>query len=143
MEKYKYYIRKVNYYETDKMGIVHHSNYARYLEEARIDMLEYYGIPLEVLEQNGIMIPVLQLSGKFTHSLLFGQTVKIVVEIDKASSVKFGMSYKIYDEEMKEVLHLGNSEHCFLDMNFRPVPIKRLPAEIAEKINVMREVYGV
>lgn len=143
MEKYSYYERKINYYETDKMGIVHHSNYARFLEEARIEMLAYYGIPLEVLEENGIMIPVLQLEGKFSNSIKFGDTVKIFVDITKASNVKFSMAYKIYDEKMETILHTGSSEHCFLDMNFKPVAIKKLPEPIAEKINAMREIYGV
>ena len=38
--KFKPYIRKVNYYETDRMSIVHHSNYIRYFEEARIYAME-------------------------------------------------------------------------------------------------------
>ena len=30
------YLHKVQYYETDKMGIAHHSNYIRWMEEARL-----------------------------------------------------------------------------------------------------------
>lgn len=44
--------RKINYYETDKMGIVHHSNYIRYLEEARTFWLRQIGMPFELLEEN-------------------------------------------------------------------------------------------
>ena len=55
----KAFQRKINYYETDRMGVVHHSNYIRYLEEARCYFLENIGIPFEVLEENGITIPVL------------------------------------------------------------------------------------
>ena len=51
--------RKINYYETDRMGVVHHSNYIRFLEEARCDWLEKAGMPFSVLEENGITIPVL------------------------------------------------------------------------------------
>ena len=43
------YKRPVNYYETDKMGIVHHSNYARYLEESRIEMLKFYDMPFDMI----------------------------------------------------------------------------------------------
>ena len=39
----KAYQHKVQYYETDKMGITHHSNYIRWMEEARIDFLEQLG----------------------------------------------------------------------------------------------------
>ena len=39
----KPYIHKVQYYETDKMGITHHSNYIRWMEEARVDFMEQIG----------------------------------------------------------------------------------------------------
>ena len=49
--------RKINYYETDRMGIVHHSNYIRFMEEARCYLLEKVGMPYSAFEENGIMIP--------------------------------------------------------------------------------------
>ena len=57
--------RKINYYETDKMGIVHHSNYIRFLEEARCKMLEQFEMPYSSFESNGIMIPVLGVNCSF------------------------------------------------------------------------------
>ena len=52
--------RKANYYETDQMGIVHHSNYIRWFEEARLEMLRAMGLPYKKMEDNGILIPVLR-----------------------------------------------------------------------------------
>ena len=46
--------RKINYYETDKMGVVHHSNYIRFFEEARCSFLEASGLPYDMLEEKGI-----------------------------------------------------------------------------------------
>ena len=45
------YIREINYYETDKMGVVHHSNYIRFLEEARCRWMKELGLPMEKLEE--------------------------------------------------------------------------------------------
>ena len=45
------YIRKVQYHETDKMGITHHSNYIRWMEEARVNYLEQIGWPYDRLER--------------------------------------------------------------------------------------------
>ena len=53
------YQHKIQYYETDKMGITHHSNYIRWMEEARIDFLEQLGFGFDKLEQSGIVSPVL------------------------------------------------------------------------------------
>lgn len=51
--------RRINYYETDRMGVVHHSNYIRFLEEARCQMLDDNNMPYSAFEAQGVMIPVL------------------------------------------------------------------------------------
>ena len=55
----KPYIHKVQYYETDKMGITHHSNYVRWMEEARIEFLDQIGWSYVRMEEEGIISPVL------------------------------------------------------------------------------------
>lgn len=134
MEKYRYYKRKIHYYETDKMAVVHHSNYARILEESRIDMMRYYGLPYEELEAKGYMIPVLELSSRFVESLKFGDTIKVVPKIDKINSFKFYVSYIIYDEDMTTVKHTATSVHCFLNSSFKPVSLKKEAPDMYEKL---------
>ena len=58
-EKGLAYKRQVNYYETDKMGIVHHSNYIRFFEEARIDFLDKIGLNYKKIEDMGLIMPVI------------------------------------------------------------------------------------
>lgn len=139
MQRYPYYERKVNYYETDKMGVVHHSNYARYLEECRVEMMRYYDMPLEMFEEKGYIIPVLELHGEFKESVRFGETIKIVAKIEKVNPVKFFLSYIIYDETMSRIKHIANSTHCFLDMNFKPVSLKKVEPELYKKFVSLAE----
>lgn len=139
MEKYPYYERKVNYYETDKMGVVHHSNYARYLEECRVEMMRYYDMPLEMFEKKGYIIPVLELHGEFRESIRFGETIKIAAKIEKVNPVKFFLSYIIYDETMTRIKHIAKSAHCFLDMNFKPVSLKKVEPELYKKFVSLAE----
>ena len=80
--------RKINYYETDRMGVVHHSNYIRYLEEARCYFLESIGIPFEVLEENGITIPVLGVNCTYKYHVTFGDTLQIRVFIKEYTGVR-------------------------------------------------------
>ena len=65
------YIHKVNYYETDKMGIVHHSNYVRWLEEARVLAMDEIGYPVSKLEQENLFSPVLSYSIDSYNKTLF------------------------------------------------------------------------
>ncbi|MDE6025958.1 MAG: acyl-CoA thioesterase [Lachnospiraceae bacterium] len=128
------YKRQVNYYETDKMGVVHHSNYARYLEESRIEMLKQCGIPYDMLEEMGYMIPVLDLQCKFKEPARFGETLIIVPKLERVTSARFCLSYVIYDETMQHVKHLAETSHCFLDKNFNLVSIKKQEPEIYERL---------
>ena len=73
------YERKINYYETDRMGIVHHSNYIRFLEEARCAFLESLNMPYSMLEDLGIMIPVLGVQCDFKHHVTFNDITLINV----------------------------------------------------------------
>ena len=139
MKRYQYYERDIHYYETDKMAIVHHSNYARILEECRIDMMRYYGLPYDELEALGYMIPVLELSGRFVESIRFGETIKVVPEIYKVSAFKFYIRYTIYDAEMKTVKHTAESTHCFLNQDFRPVSLKKEAPELFARLMRMAQ----
>ncbi|MBE5944294.1 MAG: acyl-CoA thioesterase [Lachnospiraceae bacterium] len=134
MEKYTYYERTINYYETDKMGVVHHSNYARYLEECRVDLLKFYDMPLEMFEEMGLVIPVIDLYGQFKESIRFGETVKVVPKIEKMTPVKFFFSYTIYDETMTKVKHIAKSSHCFIDKDFKPISLKKVAPKLYEKM---------
>ena len=58
MSKFEHFI-EVQYYETDQMGIVHHSNYIRYFECGRIDLFENVGLPIHKIEESGVMLPVI------------------------------------------------------------------------------------
>lgn len=136
-KKYSYYERKINYYETDMMQVVHHSNYARYLEETRIDMLNYYGIPFDMFDEMGYVIPVLDLKCRFVESIRYGETVKIVPKLYKMTPIKFYFSYEIYDESMTVLKHVAETSHCILDKEFKPVSLKRKEPELYEKMLAM------
>ena len=92
----KNYGRKIQYYETDRMGIVHHSNYIRWMEEARIDALAQIGIPYDKIEAAGILIPVLEASCEYRISFRFGEEFSIRVLPDRFSGIKMSMKYEIY-----------------------------------------------
>ncbi len=139
MQKYKYYEREVNYYETDQMSVVHHSNYARYLEECRIDLMKHYGLPLHLIEEMGYVIPVLELHCNYRESIRFGQKIRIVPRVEKMTGVKFDFSYTIYDEKMERILHTASTSHCFLNSDFKPVSIKKSEPELYQKMLDMTE----
>ncbi len=124
------YLHQVQYYETDGMGIVHHSNYIRWMEEARIDYLKRVGLAYDELEKRGLVIPVLEVSCKYRVSVPFGETVKIVMTPERFTGVKFSAVYRITDMEDKVLHATGRTEHCFLTKDLKPVNIKKEAPDI-------------
>ena len=90
MEKY---IHKVQYYETDKMGITHHSNYIRWMEEARVDFLDRIGFGYAKLEEDGIMSPVIGIECDYKNSTTFDDVIEIEVGIEEFKGVKLIIKY--------------------------------------------------
>ena len=88
MTETKDYVRKVQYYETDRMGIVHHSNYIRWMEEARTDVLEQIGLPYDKIERAGILIPVLGVSCDYRISFRYSEVFRVKVIPEKFNGIK-------------------------------------------------------
>lgn len=124
------YIRKVNYYETDQMGIVHHSNYIRWFEEARIYFLEQVGLPYDKIESMGIISPVLSVNCEYKVSVRFGEQVVIIPELICFNGLKFTISYEVRGIDDNQLKAVGTSSHCMLDASFRPVNTKKTHPEI-------------
>ena len=128
------YKRCVFYYETDKMGIVHHSNYIRWLEEARLDFLQQNGLSYEDMEKNGIIMPVIDVSCKYIFSLRYNETVNIYTKPLFFNGIKAVYGYEIYTQDNEILAATGESSHCFLDDTTRtPVSLKKRYPEFYER----------
>lgn len=136
----KDYIRKVQYYETDRMGIVHHSNYIRWFEEARIFYMEKMGYSYSEMEKTGIMIPVLGVNAVYKSGACYGDTVRIKTTVKSITSVKLSFSYEIVDNKTGELRVKGSSDHCFVNSAFKPCSIKKTMPNFYEKcLNMIKE----
>ena len=89
----------VRYYETDQMGIVHHSNYVRYFECGRTDMLKKLGLPIEKIEESGVMLPVVSVECRYKVPARLGDTLKIVSIIDRIPMAKLVIRNEIYNQD--------------------------------------------
>ncbi|GMA08566.1 4-hydroxybenzoyl-CoA thioesterase [Tetragenococcus halophilus subsp. flandriensis] len=113
---YPGYYRKPHYYETDQMGIVHHSNYIRWFEEARVDLLEYLGLAYQDMEKAGIIVPVLAVDCQYKGMVHYGEQVRIDPLVAKYNNTRLDFSYTIINEK-SQIVTTGSSKHCFLEQN--------------------------
>lgn len=128
------YQREVYYYETDRMGIVHHSNYIRWMEEARIDYLRQIGLPYDRMEAQGILIPVLSVQTEYKKAFRYGDSFSIGLLLEGFTGLKFTITYRIYHTETKELHATGRSGHGFVDEQLLPIRMKRDYPDIYERL---------
>lgn len=107
---------RVYYYDTDKMGVVYHSNYLKWLEIARTEFFRDT-IPYSRLEEMGIMLPVKRLNIEYTDSVIYDELIKIKIIILEFSRIKIRFLYEIYDEKLVKLKAKAETVNVFTDMN--------------------------
>lgn len=127
------YIHRVQYYETDKMGITHHSNYIRWMEEARVAFLAEIGWDYAKLEEMGIVSPVLSISCDYKKTTTFSDEISIEVTIREFRGVKLFLTY-VMNNDKGEIVCTAESSHAFLDTNGRPLKVKQDFPELYETL---------
>lgn len=127
----KNYIHKVHYYETDKMGIVHHSNYVRWLEEARVYMMDQMGFSFDRLEKEGVASPVLNYFVDIKHSTKFDDNVEIIPIVKSYNGVRLEMEYDIKLND--EIVALARTKHCFTNLEGMPQRLHKAVPELDKK----------
>ena len=133
------YQRKINYYETDAMQIVHHSNYIRFLEESRIYLMDNLGLPYSKMESEGIMIPVLSVNCNYKHPAKFDDIIEIDVKIKEYTGVKLIVEYVIKNITTDLIVLTGETKHCFTDKNLKPINLKKHNLEFSNKFQNLLE----
>ena len=124
------YERKINYYETDRMGVVHHSNYIRYMEEARCGWMETLGIPMSLLEERGFTIPTLEVNCQYLFHVTSGDVITVAPVITEYNGIRMTVSYEIRDRATGREVARAFSKHCFTTRELRPVNMKKKDPEI-------------
>lgn len=135
----KKYVHKVNYYETDKMGVTHHSNYIRWMEEARVYFLESIGFPYDKLEEDGIISPVIGINCEYKESTTFNDEIEIEVSVKEFKGVRLVIEYIMKKKSTQNLVLKGISEHCFLDKSGKPIRLNKEFPEFNDKLKELAQ----
>ncbi len=130
MKSQKYTFR-VRYHETDKMQYMHHSNYAKHFENARIEWLRDVDISYKEMEDNGIMLPVVNLTTDFKRPAKYDDLLTVKTALKQVPNVKIIFTYHVYNQQ-QELLAIGETTLVFVDMK-KNKPI-RCPKHILDLI---------
>lgn len=127
---------RVRYYETDCMGVVHHSNYIRYYETARTEMLRQFGTTYKEMEQHGFMLPVHETHSNYISSAYDDDLLTVRVKLAKMPQVKMRFDYEIFREN-GELINTGYVMLAFVSSK------TRRPCRIPEYFLKILEPYFI
>ena len=132
------YRHRVNYYETDKMGVTHHANYIHWMEEARIDFLDQLGWSYDRLEALGVVSPVIGLECAYQSPTTFNDRVEVTVSVREYRCPRLVVGYEMRKVDGTLVL-TGQSSHVFLDREGRFMRVKKELPEFDAALRALAE----
>lgn len=134
------YHKKVKYYETDMMGVVHHSNYIRWFEEARVEFMREADLSYKRMEDERIQIPVVTVSCKYKIPATFDDDITVRTSLKKYNGIVIELAYEVYRDSDGVLLVTGESSHCFVDKDsFKPMSIKNSRPDMHNKFMMITE----
>ena len=123
---------RVRYAETDQMSFVHHSNYLKYFELARLEWLNFLGISFSQLEESGVLMPVVRASAEYIKPLFFDESFKITVSLIDPPKATLKFQYVVVNSKNITVCK-GETVLAFLSKKtMRPT---RCPKILNEKFS--------
>lgn len=134
----KPYEHHAMYYETDQMGIIHHSNYVKWMEEARMNLMEQIGLSYKEMETMEIVSPVLSIEVKYHSMVHFDDVVVIETRLVKYNGIRMEVEYTMTDKKTGELRTTAKSSHCFLNRSGKPISLKRSYPELDTKFFEMK-----
>ena len=133
------YEHHAKYYETDQMGIIHHSNYVKWMEEARLDLMDQIGLNYRQMEEMEIISPVLSISVEYHSMVHFDDTGVIQTKLLQYNGIRMEVEYVMTDKETGELRTTARSSHCFLNRAGKPISLKRSYPELDTKFFEFKE----
>lgn len=125
---------RVRYQETDKMGVVYHSNYLVWFEIGRTEFFRKLGLEYRTMEED-VLVPVVDVSCKYRAPAKYDDEIIIRTKVIEFNSVKIRFNYEIIRKIDKEILATGHTTHAFTNNEFKIINLKKCNKMLFDRIN--------
>ncbi|MBR0600333.1 acyl-CoA thioesterase [Sinanaerobacter chloroacetimidivorans] len=115
---------RVIYADTDAMGVVYHTNYIKWFEIGRTELLRSLGYPYAQFEEEGVMLPLVECSCKYKIPAKYDDLLEVKAWISEAKSATITIDYEIYRKETGELLVTGMTRHAVTDTCLKPIRLR-------------------
>ena len=129
----------VRYAETDQMGIVHHSNYPIWFEAGRTDFIRKNGMPYSKIEEEGVLLPLIELKCCFKGAAKYGDDVIVKTRIKELSYTRVVFYYEVYKSDAPNIITTGETMHAWATKELKPINIRKYMPHIYEMFKAVVE----
>lgn len=133
MVEHKTLIRVI-YADTDAMGVVYHTNYIKWFEVGRSEMLRSIGFPYAALEEAGILLPVAECGCKYKLPAVYDDVLEISARVTELKGATVTIEYEIRRQESQELLVTGFTKHAITDPKFKPIRLRDKNRSLHERL---------
>ena len=120
---------RVPFYETDAMKIVHHANYLRYLEVARVAWMDQHDRPYRDYVAEGLHFATTRVEIDYRRPAAFDDSLEIATWMEWVRGASLRMAYDV--KRAGELLAVAATEHALVDESGRP---RRIPKERRDRL---------
>lgn len=124
---------RVRYEETDRMGIVYHSNYIVWFDMGRTEFLRALGYAYSDLEKEGVWLPIIEVGCTYKNPAKYDEEVTVETHIEELTRVKIRFGYKVYRGE--ELLVEGFTVQAFTTDKLKPIGLNRARPDIYKMLS--------
>jgi len=125
---------RVIYADTDAMSVVYHTNYIKWFEVGRTELLRSIGYPYSKLEEDGVLLPVAECNCKFRAPAVYDDLLEISAAISEVKSATITLEYEIRRQETGALLATGWTKHAVTDPAFKPIRLRDRNPGLYERI---------
>ena len=123
---------RVNYSETDQMGLVYHANYLVWLDRARTEHLREAGMTYKSLEEEGVYLAVSEVRIRYRRPARYDDLVRVRCWVRDLATRRVTFGYAVEREESGELLATAETSLIALD---RQHAVSRIPEHVCELLH--------
>ena len=142
MKRLFYTWARVIYGDTDAMGVVYHSNYFRWFEIGRSELLREIGFPYSEIEKIPILMPVANAYCEYKSPARYDDELEIVSYFTQLGFASLTLNYEITRKATGELLVTGYTRHGITNDKLKPVNMKRAGPELYAALKAITPEEG-
>ena len=123
---------RILYSDTDSYGVVWHGAYTKWFEAARVGLVEDLGLPLEELENSGIVFPVVEMNIRYKSSAKMNERIIIKTKISELKPLSVTFEHKVYEQKTNALRVIAYTTIVVIDTKTGKM-LRKMPEDMYNK----------